>query len=278
VKLYAISDLHLNAPENRQALKALPAHPQDWLIVVGDVDENPRRFRAAMALLATRFAKVVWTPGNHDLWTLSYDASAPRGLFKYNQLVTVCREVGVLTPEDRYARWPGSDEPVYIAPIFTLYDYTFRPEGVAVETAVRWAAESGIECADETLLHADPFTSRAAWCASRCRYTERRLAETAVHGQLILAGHFPLRQDLIELPRIPRFSIWCGTRRTEDWHLRYPVTAVVYGHLHMRASTNRDGVRFEEVSLGYPRHWDQSYGLAGYLRQILPVSELRYPI
>ncbi len=272
MNLYAISDIHLNAPENRQALKELPRHPNDWLIVAGDVDENTRRFRAAMMLLADRFAKVFWTPGNHDLWTLPHDDSAPRGLFKYNQLVAICREVGVLTPEDGYVRWPEANSSLYIAPIFTLYDYTFCPESVPVETAVHWAAESGLECADEQLLHADPFTSRQAWCASRCRYTERRLTETAGHGQLILAGHFPLRQDLIDLPRIPRFSIWCGTRRTEEWHVRFPVTAVIYGHLHVRSTTIHQGVRFEEVSLGYPRHWDQSYGLEGYLRQILPLE------
>ena len=64
--------------------------------------------------------------------------------------------------------------------------------------------------------------------------------------------------------------MWCGTRRTEDWHVRFPVKAVVYGHLHQPATHMRDGVRFEEVSLGYPPDWDQAQGLQGYLREILP--------
>jgi hypothetical protein len=33
-----------------------------------------------------------------------------------------------------------------------------------------------------------------------------------------------------------------------------------------------DGIRFEEVSLGYPRQWQPALGLAAYLRQILPFS------
>jgi hypothetical protein len=45
---------------------------------------------------------------------------------------------------------------------------------------------------------------------------------------------------------------------------------VVYGHLHQRATHMRDGVRFEEVSLGYPPDWDQAQGLQGYLREVLP--------
>ncbi|HSS48965.1 MAG TPA: metallophosphoesterase, partial [Thermoanaerobaculia bacterium] len=76
--------------------------------------------------------------------------------------------------------------------------------------------------------------------------------------------------DLAILPRIPRFSIWCGTRLTDDWHLRFGAEAVVYGHLHIRATHYRDGVRFEESSLGYPQNWDTDRGIEPYLRQILP--------
>lgn len=60
---------------------------------------------------------------------------------------------------------------------------------------------------------------------------------------------------------------------TEDWHIRFRALAVVSGHLHMRATRWRDGVRFEEVSLGYPRQWEVSRGVGEYLRQILPVPE-----
>src|SRR5689334_24518215 len=52
----------------------------------------------------------------------------------------------------------------------SLYDYSFRPDDVAAEDAVAWAAETDVVCTDEVLLHADPYPSRAAWCAARCRY------------------------------------------------------------------------------------------------------------
>ena len=32
----------------------------------------------------------------------------------------------------------------------------------------------------------------------------------------------------------------------------------------------RDGVRCDEVSLGYPRDWRRARGVAAYLRQVLP--------
>lgn len=270
MKLYAISDLHVNRRENLQGLFALPPHRQDWLIVAGDVTSDTRQFEQVMGLLAERFAQVIWTPGNHDLWTLPNDNGALRGVARYTQLVDICRALGVLTPDDPYAVWHGPGPSHVIAPIFTLYDYSFRPDSVPEATAVAWAEESGVVCVDELLLHPDPFPTRSVWCTVRCRYTEKRLAEAAAHGPIILVNHYPLRRDHAYLRRIPRFSIWCGTRRTETWHTQFGATAVVYGHLHIRRSHQREGVRFEEVSLGYPGQWQPARGLHAYLRQILP--------
>jgi hypothetical protein len=104
----------------------------------------------------------------------------------------------------------------------------------------------------------------------RCRYTEARLQAAAGHRPLVLVNHFPLRQDLARLWRIPRLSLWYGTRSTEDWHVRFLVVAVVYRHLHIRGTHLRDGVRFEEVSLGYPNDWHPSKGMQHYLHEILP--------
>lgn len=275
MKLFAISDLHLGYAANRQALAELPAYPEDWLIIAGDVGETEAHLIAALRMLTKRFAQLLWTPGNHDLWTLPKDASPLRGEAKYRRLVQICRDFGVLTPEDPYVLWPGARKSYLLAPIFLLYDYSFRPDHVTAEEALAWAAESDVVCADEAVLHPDPYLSRADWCAARCRYTLRRLEAVGNQGELVLINHFPLRYDLAYLPRIPRFSLWCGTKATEEWHTRFPVSTVVYGHLHIRNTQMRDGVRFEEVSLGYPYHWHVERGIASYLREILPEEATR---
>lgn len=280
MKLYAIADLHLRYEVNRRALEALPPHPEDWLILAGDVGETEEQLAYALELLTRRFARLLWVPGNHDLWTPPASAAGAwsaaragqeaRGRVKYDRLVALCRSYGVLTPEDPYPLWTGPGGPCLVAPLFLLYDYTFRPDEVPVEEAVRWAAEENVVCSDEVLLHPDPYPSREAWCAARCASTEPLLAAAARQAPVVLVNHFPLRQDLAVLPRVPRFAIWCGTRRTEDWHLRFRARAVVYGHLHIRSTQWRDGVRCEEVSLGYPQNWEPRRGLAAYLREILP--------
>jgi len=270
MKLYAIADLHLRYEVTRHALETLRPHPYDWLILAGDVGETEEHLRFALGLLARRFGRVFWVPGNHDLWTIPTRTDDFRGEQKYLRQVAICREYGVLTPEDPYVMWPGEGPRCLLAPLFLLYDYSFRPDDIPPERAIEWAAEDNLLCSDEVLLHSDPYPTKPEWCAALCAAAEPRLVEAAARAPLILINHFPLRYDLAVLPRIPRFSIWCGTRLTEDWHIRFRAEAVIYGHLHIRATHYRDGVRFEEVSLGYPQNYDPNRGIEPYLRQILP--------
>jgi len=269
VKLWATSDLHVGYDENRRAVEALPAHPDDWLIVAGDTGETPAHLEFVLRTLGPRFRQLMWTPGNHDLWTPAGVPPDQRGVAHYERLVAICRRHHVLTPEDPYPRWPGDGPARAIVPTFLLFDYSFRPAHVARADAVAWAAESGVRSKDEDLLWPAPFETCDDWCAARIEATEPRLDALPRDLRLILVNHFPLRRDLAVLPRIPRFSIWCGTTHTEDWHQRYNLETVVSGHLHLRSTRELDGVRFEEVSLGYPRQWSQSRGLAHYLRRIL---------
>lgn len=256
-RLLAISDLHVGYPENRAfALSLRPADPGDWLIVAGDVGEIFADVGYVLATLADRFARVIWTPGNHELWTLPSDPVALRGVARYEALVTVCRRFGVLTPEDDFPVWPGPDGPVTVAPLFTLFDYsfTFAPDGAGARAgALDRARAAGLTCADEERLHPDPYPSPEAWCQARVAASAARLA--GVPGPVVLVSHWPLLRAPAEALRHPEFAPWCGTELTDGWHRSFPVTAAVYGHLHIPRTTFHDGVRFEEVSVGYPREW-----------------------
>lgn len=269
MRLLAISDLHLGHDANRLALAGVSNHPDDWLIVAGDVGETFAHLELAWQTLVPRFAKIFWTPGNHELWS---GADGPRGVARYDALVDLCRAHSVVTPEDPYEIWPGDGRTV-IAPIFTLYDYSFRPEGIDESEAVPWARESGVLCSDERLLSPEPFASRAAWCHDRVARTRARLDAIPCGAPTILVSHFPFRYDLARPPRIPRFSIWCGTMLTEDWGTTYRASVMVSGHLHLRSTLMRDGIRCEEVSLGYPREWNRERSLDSFLREILPTSK-----
>jgi 3',5'-cyclic AMP phosphodiesterase CpdA len=272
----AVADLHVEAVENRRFVERLrPAHDGDWLILCGDVGEAMSDIEWALATLARRFEKVIWVPGNHELWTTPADPVQLRGDARYRYIVRYCRDLGIATPEDPYPVWSGPGGPVVVAPLFTLYDYSF---GVNVaptkHEALARAHEAGVVCSDELVLHPDPYESREQWCHERVTLTEERLTAMAADGlPSVLVSHFPLLAELTRPLFHPEFAQWCGTVATADWHTRFRARAVVYGHLHIPRTTVHDGVRFEEVSVGYPlerKRWRRHHPLP---RRIVPAGD-----
>ncbi|MER5950173.1 metallophosphoesterase [Streptomyces sp. NPDC001904] len=255
-ELLAISDLHLHFKENRQIVEGLrPYSDEDWLLVAGDLGDRNEDVLWGLELLGKRFAKVFWVPGNHELWTRPDDPLTLRGEARYQYLVEYCRSLGIVTPEDPFVTWEGVGGPVVIAPVFLLYDYSFRDPSLTKDMALATAESAGIICTDEYLLHPDPYPSREAWCRARLEQTAVRLNAIPQNMATVLVNHYPLVREPTEILRHPEFALWCGTRATEDWPTRYRAAAVVYGHLHIPRTIEKDGVPHHEVSLGYPREW-----------------------
>jgi 3',5'-cyclic AMP phosphodiesterase CpdA len=277
--LLAIGDLHLTHPENRHVLEGLRGRSrEDWLIVCGDVSELSADLEWALGLLRERFATVIWVPGNHDLWSIPDDPVKLRGQARYRHLVEVCRRLGVLTPEDPYAIWDGPGGPATVVPLFLLYDYSFGSNVAPTkEQALARAYAAGVVCSDELVLHPDPYPSREAWCEARVRESEARLAARNPELPTVLVNHFPLTRDPTLVLRHPEFAQWCGTVRTADWHVRFGAKAVVYGHLHIPRVTWQDGVRFTEVSLGYPREWRRRWGATRLAPRVILAAEEHAP-
>ncbi|MCX4783643.1 metallophosphoesterase family protein [Streptomyces sp. NBC_01264] len=270
--LLAVSDLHVRYEENRAIVESLrPSSEEDWLLVAGDVGEHMADIEWALSTLAGRFRKVVWAPGNHELWTPPDDPVQARGVARYEALVQLCRSLGVTTPEDPYPVWRGAGGPAVIVPLFLLYDYSFRrPDVRTTEEALRRAADAGVVATDEFLLHPDPYPSVGDWCRARLRRTADRLDALPADLPTVLVSHFPLVREPTEVLHYPDFALWCGTEATADWPVRYRAAAVVYGHLHIPRLIRKQGIPHYEVSLGYPREWRRRPGEPGHPLQVLP--------
>lgn len=274
-RLLAIADVHVEAAENAERLERLrPDHDGDWLIAAGDLGALAANVEEALRLLARRFETVVWVPGNHELWTHPSDPLELRGEDRYMHLVGVCRSLGVLTPEDPFPVWRGEGGPAVVAPMFALYDYSFTPAGARTkDEALSLAYDAGVVCNDEMLLHPDPYATRDDWCRARVAESERRLGELDPELPTVLVNHWPLVREPTRVLRHQEFAPWCGTAMTADWHTRFRAVAGVYGHLHIPRTTWHDGVRFDEVSLGYPREWQARHREPDVPRAILPPAE-----
>ncbi|RMI40861.1 metallophosphoesterase family protein [Streptomyces triticirhizae] len=272
-RLVAISDLHVRYPENRDIVERLrPESEDDWLLVAGDIGEVMADIEWTLTLLAERFARVVWVPGNHELWTPKEDPVQLTGEARYQHLVALCRRLGVLTPEDPYPVWEGEGGPAVIVPLFLHYDYTFRPQGTATKAEAMAVAEAaGVICTDEYMIKPTPHPNSESWCRERLALTEARLAaELPEVLPTVLVNHYPLVREPTRVLRYPEFALWCGTERTEEWPQRYRAACVVYGHLHIPRLIRYRGVPHQEVSLGYPREWKPRAAEPGQLVPILP--------
>ena len=254
---------------NRKAILELPDYKNDWLILAGDTGETEKHLEFSLSILKEKFEKIIWTPGNHDLWTISNDKNALKGYDKYKKLVAICHKYEVQTPEDDFVIYKHDDKQYCIAPVMTLYDYSFKEEYVKLGDEKKWAAESGVFCADEELLDSYPFETISHWSNQRCSYTEKRLNEVQNEIPLIIVNHYPLIKELGKIYTFPRFSIWCGTTNTQKWLDKFNIEIVIYGHLHIRSTKIIGGIRHEEVSLGYPNDWDNKQNMKHYLRKIL---------
>ena len=214
MQLLAISDLHLSQASNKDAILKMSDHGDDWLIIGGDISEKPELHEFLFKELNKRFGKIIWVPGNHDLWTEdARDQQIERGVDKYNLLVELARSFGVITPEDPFVEWPEKlqdrEGSLIIAPLFLLYDYSFRPKSVSRENIKDWVRQVHAECSDEFLLHPTPYESREQWCKARCDFSIDKLSDIPSTSTTVLINHWPLRLDLINLPRVPRFTPWC---------------------------------------------------------------------
>ena len=241
--LWSVSDLHVTWPANRERTERLrPADPGDWLIVAGDVAERIDVVVDTLARLRRRFARVIWTPGNHELFSRGTDRF--KGRERYFRLVELLREVGVDTPEDDYPVFGD----VTVAPLFTLYDYSFRPPGLSVPEALEGARKAHAMLDDELFIA--PYVDIPAWCAERVAYSRERLS--SIEGPTLLVNHWPLVVEPTLRLAKQEMALWCGTAATRDLPVEHDAVGVIHGHLHMPEEIRVDGVPHFDVSLGYP--------------------------
>lgn len=95
----------------------------------------------AFEYLTRRFARLIWVPGNHELWTTNHSPEAVRGVARYEALVELARGFGVLTPEDPSLLWPESNSPLYIVPLGCRRYSSTQTVSSSAAQANTWSAE-----------------------------------------------------------------------------------------------------------------------------------------
>jgi hypothetical protein len=128
--------------------------------------------------------------------------------------------------------------------------------GSAVSPAgvFRVSYRTGVVCADEMMLHSDPYPDRESWCDVRAEGIRASAFRTRLRRED--GARWPLVHQPTDALWFREFARWCGTTRTADWHTRLVASrgrSSGHGpHEPLRRRPFRG-----EVSLGYPIEWSK---------------------
>ena len=226
-KVFAVSDLHLDDKSNEEWANLIDSarFQDDVLIVAGNVADKLEDLVRCLKVLCSKFRRVFFTPGNHELWLSGpFEAARyPDSVAKLLAILEACDEIGVDT-----APAPVSDG-VFVAPLLSWYTAEFDVE--------------------------DPFADPKAEADQACRWPIDRhegvwrymlkLNEAHLgfgrHGSVITFSHFLPRSDLpFHLgQRSVQKSMGCG--QLEDQLRSVQSRLHVYGHSRHAHAEAHDG-------------------------------------
>lgn len=237
MRIYALSDLHIDYVENRRWLSQLSAvdYQDDWLLLAGDISDRMTLLAQCFTQVAEKFQRVLYVPGNHDLWV--HRESHADSIEKYRAVCALARDLGL------HLESIESDQVSVIA-ILGWYDYSFgQPSEQLLSNWVDYRACQWPSHFDEQKI---------------CQFFSQ--LNTAPVPQLsktvITCSHFVPRIDLMPSFIPPRFRLVypvLGSVQIERDLRRYRPDIHVYGHSHVNVKRRLDGVTYINNAFAYPQ-------------------------
>lgn len=237
MRIFAISDIHIDYPENNAWLDriSLVDFQNDILILAGDVSEDESLLASCFRRLKRRFANVFFVPGNHDIWVKS--AEKINSLQKFERVLNLAEDSGVMTQS-------ASISDINFVPIFSWYDYSFGFPSEFINTA--WMDFRRCKWPDDM----DKADKVHAYFMSLNHSFPRQAGQ-----RVITFSHFMPRIDLMPsyIPKSRREIYPVLGSDTIDVHLRKLNSDVhIYGHSHINRSVVLDGVHYINNAFAYP--------------------------
>jgi len=242
MRIFAISDLHIDYEVNARWIADLSSadYKEDVLVLAGDVTDTLRLLDWCLGTLTRRFRKVLFVPGNHELWVIR-DARDRNSLQKFSDVAAVVAASGA-------SMQPICERGVSLIPLFAWYDYSFGEPSEELQLmwmdyhACRWPAGFG---AAEIAAH---------FAALNHSHSGYRQAD-AGHGKVITFSHFLPRIDVMPdfIPASKRFLYPVLGATQLDRQLRLLNADIhIYGHSHVNRRVDIDGVTYINNAFGYP--------------------------
>lgn len=237
MRVFALSDVHVDYAANAKWIAdlSLADYRDDVLILAGDVSDILMVLGWCLRTLTARFSKVLFVPGNHDLWVVR-DEGHKTSLDKFQEVAAVVHSSGASMQAFR-------SRGVAIMPLLGWYDYSFGEPTQELKSmwmdyhACRWPVGFG-----ERQIAA--------------HFALMNGGHAGVSGEkTITFSHFLPRIDVMPsfIPREKRLLYPVLGSALLEGQLRALNSSVhIYGHSHVNRSIDIDGVSYINNALGYP--------------------------
>ncbi len=236
MRIHAVSDIHVDYEENFNWIKNLSNedYTNDVLILAGDVSDNMVSLGKVFTLLKNKFFRVLFVPGNHDLWVT-------RNKIKNSmEALGIVQDVAVNFGIDIR---PADFGPVSIVPLLGWYDYSFGMPG-------------------EDLKYIWMDYDFCVWPDDMDVRSVTRYFVSLNEGSLNIKNRFIITFSHF-LPRIDIMPLYIPLSR----RIIYPVLGTnllekqirvlksnihIYGHSHVNRKIERGGIVYINNAYGYP--------------------------
>ena len=241
MRVYCLSDIHIDYPVNAKWISALSCfdYQDDILILAGDLADTPKLFEQCLQQLADRFDKVLFVPGNHDLWVTR--CGQETSLEKFDIICNFAHDIGVTIK-------PFHTKSLTIVPLLGWYDYSFGTPSRQLQQmwmdyrTCRWP-----EAYDAPAI-THYFTQK------NTQYLTLNY-HTAHNHSLISFSHFLPRIDLMPdyIPSSKRtlYPV-LGSSILEAQIRQLDPDIHIYGHTHVNRKVTIDGICYINNAFGYP--------------------------
>jgi len=237
VRVFVTSDIHVDTNGNLDAWCkrfSSTAFAEDVLIVAGDVGDTLNAVKQGLKALRSKFARVFFVPGNHDLWVRPglEDASCVDSICKLFQLFAACDALDVDVAPAVVAQG------ITIAPLLSWYDCTFD-DGDPYPGRLLYDKFASFPCGGNN-----------AW-QLMLRCNERHVAALQASGatQVISCSHFLPRAELPCSMGVPELRKNVGCKHLDLQVQRIRADVHVYGHTHINLD-GKCGLQYQRESGG----------------------------
>lgn len=248
--VYALSDLHTDFPKNLELLRSLPAHPEDAIILAGDITHDLMVFRQTLDIFKSKFRHVFFCPGNHDLWVHRGDG-CKNSIQKLDMILALCDKLGVHTKPvivgDR----------VLVVPLLSWYEPGFDADPDVQDESILRVEET---MSDFLLCTWPPGLSASdASLAEHFDTLNGELPDTQDCKAVISFSHFLPRPELLPEKRYlfyPNLPKAAGSRTLGARVQRLRPHCHIFGHTHYGWDAKVGDVRYLQAPVAYPRERD----------------------